>query len=98
MRLSSARFSTLKCRARMERVRLFWEHGQSHKYVHEIKRFTRRLDAIHAAFLRIKLRHLQHWIEARRQVANWHRAPSQTCRGSGCPLSHPTCATSSIYS
>ena len=36
---------------------------------HGIEGYNGRLDAMQAAFLRIKLRHLDRWTEGRRQVA-----------------------------
>ena len=39
-------------------IRMLREHGQVQKYYHELEGYNGRLDAIQAAFLRIKLRHL----------------------------------------
>lgn len=43
--------------------------GQREKNVHELLPLNRRLDTIQAAILRIKLRHLDDWIESRRKIA-----------------------------
>jgi dTDP-4-amino-4,6-dideoxygalactose transaminase len=51
------------------RCQILRDHGQSRKYVHEIEGYNGRLDAIQAAILRIKLRHLQSANERRRAVA-----------------------------
>jgi dTDP-4-amino-4,6-dideoxygalactose transaminase len=50
-------------------VRMIRDHGQAQKYYHEIEGYNGRLDAMQAAFLRIKLRHLQAWTEQRRLAA-----------------------------
>jgi dTDP-4-amino-4,6-dideoxygalactose transaminase len=50
-------------------VRMIREHGQSRKYYHDIEGYNGRLDAMQAAFLRIKLRHLDEWTAARRAAA-----------------------------
>ena len=52
-----------------QRVRMLRNYGQSVKYHHDMLAFNRRLDNIQAAFLRVKLRHLDSWNAARRQVA-----------------------------
>lgn len=59
--------------ARLETVRRLREHGQSRKYYHEIEGYNGRLDAIQAAFLRIKLRRLPEWNAGRRRAAAWYR-------------------------
>jgi dTDP-4-amino-4,6-dideoxygalactose transaminase len=51
------------------RVRLLRNYGQSGKYEHVIKGVNSRLDAVQAAVLRVKLRHLSKWNEARRRHA-----------------------------
>ena len=45
------------------------EHGQSQKYYHDLEGYNGRLDAIQAGFLRVKLRHLDHWNAQRRAAA-----------------------------
>ncbi len=50
-------------------VRMIREHGQSRKYYHDIEGYNGRLDALQAAFLRIKLRHLDGWTAERRVAA-----------------------------
>lgn len=57
----------------LDAVRRFREHGQGEKYFHETEGYTGRLDAIQAAFLRIKLPHLESWIAGRRRAAAWYR-------------------------
>ena len=44
-------------------------YGQSKKYHHETIGFNRRLDSLQAAILRVKLKHLNHWNESRREHA-----------------------------
>ena len=50
-------------------VRMLRDHGQSRKYYHDLEGYNGRLDAIQAAFLRIKLRRLDAWNESRRAAA-----------------------------
>jgi dTDP-4-amino-4,6-dideoxygalactose transaminase len=53
-----------------ERVRLLRNYGSNTKYVHQIQGENSRLDAIQAAVLRVKLRHLSDWNERRRLIAS----------------------------
>ena len=53
--------------ARMMRVLRDW--GQEKKYEHRYKGFNYRMDGIQGAILRVKLRHLEAWTEARRSRA-----------------------------
>jgi dTDP-3-amino-3,4,6-trideoxy-alpha-D-glucose transaminase len=55
-----------------ERVRALREHGQRRKSEHELPGYTARLDAIQAAVLARKLRHLDDWNESRRAAARYY--------------------------
>jgi dTDP-4-amino-4,6-dideoxygalactose transaminase len=52
-----------------ERLRILRYVGQRTKHVHEVVGFQERLDELHAAILRIRLRHLDEWNDARRRWA-----------------------------
>lgn len=54
------------------KIRMIRNHGQEKKYIHQIEGFNGRLDAIQAAVLRIKLKHLPSWNESRRQNAQYY--------------------------
>lgn len=58
---------------RLAIVRRLRDHGQATKYHHDTEGYNGRLDAIQAAFLRVKLRYLPQWIDARRRAADWYR-------------------------
>jgi dTDP-4-amino-4,6-dideoxygalactose transaminase len=48
------------------------DHGQAKKYYHDIEGYNGRLDAIQAAFLSIKLKHLRKWNDQRRERARFY--------------------------
>ena len=50
-------------------IRMIRDHGQSQKYFHRLEGYNGRLDAMQAAFLRIKLRRLDQWNMQRRAAA-----------------------------
>lgn len=52
-----------------QKIRLIANHGSSMRYVHEICGMNSRLDAIQAAVLRVKLRHLDDELKMRRENA-----------------------------
>ena len=52
-----------------KKIRLIANHGSSTRYVHEICGMNSRLDAIQAAVLRVKLRHLDEELKVREQNA-----------------------------
>ena len=52
-------------------VRMLRDHGQAKKYYHSMEGYNGRCDALQAAVLRIKIKHLPAWNEARR--INAHR-------------------------
>ncbi|MEZ4635492.1 MAG: DegT/DnrJ/EryC1/StrS family aminotransferase [Caldilineaceae bacterium] len=52
-----------------EKVRLLRNHGRHDKYLHEIKGYGERIDALQAAVLGAKLPYLAQWTQARRRLA-----------------------------
>ena len=67
----------------VKRLQLLRNYGQSKKYHHDIQGFNHRLDTLHAAALRVKLRYLDDWNAARRRHADLY---SELLRGSGVGL------------
>jgi len=55
-------------------AKMIASHGQSKQYVHDVVGCNSRLDAMQAAILRIKLRHLDHYIARRQAVADAYDA------------------------
>ncbi|HEX4038313.1 MAG TPA: DegT/DnrJ/EryC1/StrS family aminotransferase [Acidobacteriaceae bacterium] len=51
------------------KIRMLRDHGQAHKYYHDIEGYNGRLDAIQAGLLHVKLLHLAGWNAARRERA-----------------------------
>ena len=51
------------------KIRLLRDWGCERKYVHEIKGYNYRMEGMQGAILRVKLRHLEQWTEARRERA-----------------------------
>jgi dTDP-4-amino-4,6-dideoxygalactose transaminase len=52
-----------------KRIRVMRSWGEERRYEHSVKGFNYRMDGIQGAILRVKLRHLEAWTEARRERA-----------------------------
>jgi dTDP-4-amino-4,6-dideoxygalactose transaminase len=69
-----------------ERIRMIANHGQKQKYVHETVGCNSRLDTLQAAVLEVKLRHLDTYIDARREVAGAYDAAFASIPGVRIPF------------
>lgn len=52
-----------------EKIRMLRNYGSKVKYYNEIKGYNSRLDEMQAAFLRVKLKHLDEWNVRRKRIA-----------------------------
>jgi dTDP-4-amino-4,6-dideoxygalactose transaminase len=61
-------------------IRMLRDWGQDRKYHHRLRGFNYRMEAFQGAILRVKLRHLERWTEARRAIIGKY---NQLLAGSG---------------
>jgi dTDP-4-amino-4,6-dideoxygalactose transaminase len=57
-----------------DKLRMIASHGQSKRYQHDLVGCNSRLDAVQAAVLDVKLKHLDEYIRARRKAADFYDA------------------------
>lgn len=62
-----------------KRIKMIANHGQEKKYFHDIVGLNSRLDSVQAAVLNVKLKHLDEYNEARKQVASAYNAALSSC-------------------
>ena len=73
-----------------QRIRVMRSWGEERRYEHSVKGSNYRMDGIQGAILRVKLRHLEAWTEARRaRAADYARAFAAT--GIAIPVARPAC-------
>jgi dTDP-4-amino-4,6-dideoxygalactose transaminase len=81
-----------------ERLMKLRMHGETTKYHHDLVGFNSRLDALQAAVLRVKLRHLAKWTGTRQRNAAFYdeafaaagaKTSAVTWEGAGLPLRTP---------
>ena len=53
-------------------IRLLRNWGESKRYYHDLPGYNYRMEGMQGAVLRVKLRHLENWTEARRDVAAYY--------------------------
>jgi dTDP-4-amino-4,6-dideoxygalactose transaminase len=73
------------------KVGMLRDHGQSKKYHHEMEGYNGRCDAIQAAALRVKLKRLPAWNEARRKNAQRYFELLKDTDGIKLPVIHQNC-------
>jgi len=74
-----------------EHLRALRVHGSTGKYIHQWVGFNSRLDALQAAVLRVKLRHLDAWTRQRQENARiYHDALAQSPARLPCPAPYQT--------
>ena len=54
------------------KIRMLADHGRLSKYEHEIEGYNYRLDALQAAVLTVKLKHIDDWNKSRKKVAHFY--------------------------
>ena len=72
-----------------EAARMLRAHGAKRKYQNEVLGYNSRLDALQAAILRVKLRHIDAFNEARRDLARAYTSPLAELEGVTPPYEAP---------
>jgi len=72
-----------------ERIRMMANHGQKVKYRHDVIGCNSRLDTLQAAILRVKLPHLDAYIQARQEAAAYYDAGLGQLEGLVIPARNP---------
>ncbi len=75
-------------------ARMLRDHGQRQRYHHDAVGYNYRMDGIQGAVLRVKLRYLDRWIEARRRLAHMY---SDLLAGTGVVLPYESPHSSGVY-
>ena len=60
-------------------IRMLRNWGESRRYYHDLAGYNYRLEGMQGAILRVKLRHLERWTEARRAVAAFYTGRLKDC-------------------
>lgn len=55
-----------------DKIKMLRVHGSTIRYIHSAIGTNSRLDALQAAILRVKLKHLNKWLDGRRKVARYY--------------------------
>lgn len=68
------------------RIRMLRDHGQAHKYYHDVEGYNGRLDAVQAGILQVKLAHLAKGNAQRRERAEEYNRLLAECDAVICPF------------
>lgn len=60
------------------RIKRLRNYGSETKYYNEEIGYNNRLDELQAAFLRVKLKHINEWTNQRKEIANWYNESLKT--------------------
>jgi dTDP-4-amino-4,6-dideoxygalactose transaminase len=72
-----------------EKVRSYRNYGSKVKYHNEVVGYNNRLDELQAAFLLVKLMHIDEWTRQRQQIASWYDAALHGAHGITTPITDP---------
>jgi dTDP-4-amino-4,6-dideoxygalactose transaminase len=72
-----------------EKVRSYRNYGSKVKYHNEVVGYNNRLDELQAAFLLVKLKHIEAWTHQRQQIASWYDAALNGAHNITMPITHP---------
>ncbi|MEO8595008.1 MAG: DegT/DnrJ/EryC1/StrS family aminotransferase [Candidatus Solibacter sp.] len=73
----------------IRKMRMLRDWGSAQKYLHELKGYNYRMEGMQGAVLRVKLRHLDAWTEARRAHAARYGELLKDCAGIQVPPEMP---------
>jgi dTDP-4-amino-4,6-dideoxygalactose transaminase len=70
--LGDAGALTTDSEAMAQKIKLLRNYGSKKKYYNDVIGFNMRMDELQAAFLSVKLKHLNEWTSDRQQIAVWY--------------------------
>lgn len=71
------------------KIQMLRNYGSKEKYKHEEIGHNMRLDELQAAFLSVKLRHLDEFTKQRQEIASWYSESLKDINGISLPYTHP---------
>jgi len=80
-----------------ERLRRIRAHGSSRRYYHDELGVNSRLDEVQAAILKIKLKHISSWNQARAQIASRYDIALSGREFQGCTIITPSLINNSTH-
>lgn len=87
--LGDAGAVTTKDEELAEKIQMLRNYGSREKYKHESIGHNMRLDELQAAFLSVKLRHLEKWTAQRQEISDWYNEELLGCDDLITPYVHP---------